>query len=332
MSNPRSGLLVYPPPPKTGGIAVHRADLRCLGEAQFLNDVIIDFYLNVCLVLDNCSAQHIEDLELTNVKLKFLPPNCTSLIQPLDQGIINSIKCSYWWRLVHKLLLDLRLKCQTKVDIFQALEMLSASWKVTTKEDVKNCFRKAGFETPAAIKISQGSGQQGTTRRGFVLLYHSQRKYLMQEKVCEEVQRRTHVFSSFFYLRLTQRLNHRAQGQAGLTPAARRHRNVRTWTRHVDIFAKDFIVVPINQNSHWFLAMVCFPGLVARSCPPQEVPQEERVASAEQSPAASPQVPEDRIDSSQEDGESVLDSEPEEPLEAEDAENPLPKSFDATAE
>lgn len=201
-SGPNIKLLVYPPPPKTGGIAVHRADLRCLGEAQFLNDVIIDFYL----------------------------------------------------------------------------------------------------------------------------------KYLMQEKVCEEVQRRTHVFSSFFYPRLTQRLNHRAQGQAGLTPAARRHRNVRTWTRHVDIFAKDFIVVPINQNSHWFLAMVCFPGLVARSCPPQEVPQEERVASAEQSPAASPQVPEDRIDSSQEDGESVLDSEPEEPLEAEDAENPLPKSFDATAE
>ncbi|CAN7988946.1 unnamed protein product [Ixodes hexagonus] len=201
-SGPNIKLLVYPPPPKTGGIPVHRADLRCLGEAQFLNDVIIDFYL----------------------------------------------------------------------------------------------------------------------------------KYLMQEKVCEEVQRRTHVFSSFFYPRLTQRLNHRAQGQAGLTPAARRHRNVRTWTRHVDIFAKDFIVVPINQNSHWFLAMVCFPGLVARTCPPQEMPQEERAALADQSPAASPQVPDDRIDSSQEDGESVLDSEPEEPLEADDAENPLPKSFDATAE
>ncbi|KAG0444570.1 hypothetical protein HPB47_013651 [Ixodes persulcatus] len=61
------------------------------------------------------------DLKLTNVELQFLPPNCTSLIQPLDQGIINSVKWSYRWRLIDKLLLDLCLKRQTKVDIFQDL-------------------------------------------------------------------------------------------------------------------------------------------------------------------------------------------------------------------
>ncbi|KAG0421932.1 hypothetical protein HPB47_002210 [Ixodes persulcatus] len=112
---------------------------------------------SVCLVLDNCSAHHIEDLELTNVELKFLPPNCTSLIQLLDRGIINSVKCSYWRRLIDKLLLDLRLKCQTKVDIFQALEMLSASWKDTAKEVLKNCFRKAGFETPTMEEVTDDS-------------------------------------------------------------------------------------------------------------------------------------------------------------------------------
>ncbi|XP_050028115.1 uncharacterized protein [Dermacentor andersoni] len=193
-SGPNIKLLVYPAPPKTGGIAVHSADLRCLREGQFLNDVIIDFYL----------------------------------------------------------------------------------------------------------------------------------KYLLLERLSEEVRQRTHIFSSFFYPRLTQRLNPRAPGQQGLTPAARRHRNVRTWTRHVDIFAKDFIVVPINQNAHWFLAVLCFPGLVARVCPPQEVAPayDDHTPLAEsQSPAASPKTPEGNL----EDGESVLDSDPDDGTELEETGSPHPK-------
>lgn len=38
---------------------------------------------------------------------------------------------------------------------------------------------------------------------------------------------------------------------------------MKTWTRHVDIFSKDFIIIPVNQNVHWFLAIICYPGLVA---------------------------------------------------------------------
>lgn len=101
---------------------------------------------SVCLLVDNCSAHHVDDVELTNVELQFFPPNCTSLVQPLDQGIISSVKCVHRRRLIDKLLLDLRLKRPTKVDIFQALEMFSASWKATSKEVIRNCFRKAGFE------------------------------------------------------------------------------------------------------------------------------------------------------------------------------------------
>lgn len=28
----------------------------------------------------------------------------------------------------------------------------------------------------------------------------------------------------------------------------RRHDRVKTWTRHVDLFSKDFIIVPINEQ------------------------------------------------------------------------------------
>ena len=30
--------------------------------------------------------------------------------------------------------------------------------------------------------------------------------------------------------------------------AQRRHLRVKTWTRHVDLFSKDFIIVPINER------------------------------------------------------------------------------------
>lgn len=97
----------------------------------------------ICLFVDNCTAHHVEALQLTNIELQYLPANCTSLIQPLDRGIINSVKCSYRRRLIQRLLLDLRFQRETKVDIFRAVEMLEASWRETSADVVLNCFRKA---------------------------------------------------------------------------------------------------------------------------------------------------------------------------------------------
>ncbi|XP_073425407.1 sentrin-specific protease 6 isoform X2 [Dendrobates tinctorius] len=123
-------LFVYPPPPAKGGISVTNEDLHCLNEGEFLNDVIIDFYL----------------------------------------------------------------------------------------------------------------------------------KYLVLEKLREKADK-IHIFSSFFYKRLNQRERRNLQDTANLTLQQRRHGRVKTWTRHVDIFQKDFIFVPLNEAAHWFLAVICFPGL-----------------------------------------------------------------------
>lgn len=49
----------------------------------------------VVLLLDNCSAHpNIDDLVSSDGKIRatFLPPNVTSLIRPMDQGILESIK------------------------------------------------------------------------------------------------------------------------------------------------------------------------------------------------------------------------------------------------
>lgn len=98
---------------------------------------------SICLLLDNCSAHHVEGLQLSKVELQHLPPNCTSLVQPLDKWVINSFKCCYRRRLIQKMLLDIRLEWPTKVDIYQAIEMLAASWQEVGSQVITNCFAKA---------------------------------------------------------------------------------------------------------------------------------------------------------------------------------------------
>ena len=38
------------------------------------------------------------------------------------------------------------------------------------------------------------------------------------------------------------------------------YESVRRWTKNVDIFAKDFIFVPINEHLHWSLMVIYRPG------------------------------------------------------------------------
>ncbi|NXD38632.1 SENP7 protease, partial [Copsychus sechellarum] len=96
-------------------------------------------------------------------------------------------------------------------------------------------------------------------------------KYLLLEKAPKHVADRTHIFSSFFYKCLT-RTEKNSDGDVKVSAAQRRHRRVRTWTRNINIFNKDYIFVPVNEESHWYIAVICFPWLeeaVYEECPPQ---------------------------------------------------------------
>ena len=67
---------------------------------------------NCLMLLDNSSSHGVADTLLTkvgsldafrlsNLLLLFLPPNCTSVVQPLDQGIIAAFKAHYKRKLAH---------------------------------------------------------------------------------------------------------------------------------------------------------------------------------------------------------------------------------------
>ncbi|KAF7642947.1 hypothetical protein LDENG_00247820 [Lucifuga dentata] len=73
-------------------------------------------------------------------------------------------------------------------------------------------------------------------------------KYLVLEKLKKEDAQRIHVFSSFFYKRLNQRERRNVADTTNLPIQKRKHNRVKTWTRHVDLFQKDFIFVPINES------------------------------------------------------------------------------------
>ncbi|XP_036397285.1 sentrin-specific protease 7-like isoform X2 [Megalops cyprinoides] len=90
-------------------------------------------------------------------------------------------------------------------------------------------------------------------------------KYLMLEKAPKTVAERSHIFSSFFYKQLTRKDN-ASEEASGFSAQHRRHQRVRTWTRHVDIFNKDYLFVPVNQEAHWYLVVICFPGLMEPQC------------------------------------------------------------------
>uniref|UniRef100_A0ABD2WF25 Ubiquitin-like protease family profile domain-containing protein n=1 Tax=Trichogramma kaykai TaxID=54128 RepID=A0ABD2WF25_9HYME len=82
-------------------------------------------------------------------------------------------------------------------------------------------------------------------------------KYFVDKLLSAENRRRTHVFSSFFYQNIAPSPNE----NPGLANSKGRHTKVSKWTKHVNIFEKDFIIIPINLNQHWFVAIVCFPRL-----------------------------------------------------------------------
>lgn len=54
---------------------------------------------------------------------------------------------------------------------------------------------------------------------------------------------RTHVFNTFFYSKLIQ-----VDKPIGKSKPLCAHDKVRKWTKNVNIFEKDFIFVPINEE------------------------------------------------------------------------------------
>jgi hypothetical protein len=123
-----------------------------------LNRRMIIQQRKILLFLDNATP-HKAETEYSNVRLIFLPPNTTSVAQPVDQGIVWSFKCKY-----RKLLLEYvisgfesKLQCQVaeKMDILQSMWLMKKAWDEVHSDVIINAFRQAKFITDAPQELPE---------------------------------------------------------------------------------------------------------------------------------------------------------------------------------
>ena len=123
----------------------HIANKKVWMTSQIFNEWLAawDSYLTkvnrkIVLHVDNCTAHpHVSTLK--KIQLEFLPPNTTSLIQPMDQGIIKNLKTLYHKELVHMILAYMEenilnpsstaIDVSSKISILQAVSFVAKSWR-----------------------------------------------------------------------------------------------------------------------------------------------------------------------------------------------------------
>ena len=112
---------------------------------------------HICLLVDNCSA-HPVDIELTNITYKFLPPNTTSLIQPMDQGVIKNLKGHYQSSLNSRVIASLDADEESNaqsiiktITLLDAVHLIAEAWNNVKISTIANCFRRAGLKKDEVV-------------------------------------------------------------------------------------------------------------------------------------------------------------------------------------
>lgn len=96
--------------------------------------------------------ERVLNLNLSHVKVILLPPNTTSVIQPLDAGIIAALKCHYPRLQAGRVLDldDLRRDDIYKVYILEVIRWIISQWMILPSALIANCWLK----TPLICTLS----------------------------------------------------------------------------------------------------------------------------------------------------------------------------------
>lgn len=87
------------------------------------------------------------------------------------------------------------------------------------------------------------------------------------EQKSPELAKKVYFFNTFFFASLTNT----QRGKKGINYEA-----VQKWTRSVNIFSYDYVVVPINESAHWYVAIVCnLPALASIPDMGEDIPKDE---------------------------------------------------------
>ncbi|GAU89780.1 hypothetical protein RvY_02291 [Ramazzottius varieornatus] len=101
----------------------------------------------ILLLLDNASGHNVDSL--SHVRLVFLPPNQTSRIQPLDQGIIkafqaheSALKAEH--RRENRKNFQNLVEYKKSLTVLHSVKWIMKGWSEVDSRTIRNCFRKSG--------------------------------------------------------------------------------------------------------------------------------------------------------------------------------------------
>ncbi|KAG8227227.1 hypothetical protein J437_LFUL008191 [Ladona fulva] len=114
----------------------------------------------ILLFVDNCAAHPKDNPYLKNVKVLFYPPNCTSVLQPLDMGIIWCFKQLYRKQLVQRVvsLMDSGTNIEPstfKINVLQAMHFVLSAWRQVSQTSITNCYKKCGYGDESSQNVSE---------------------------------------------------------------------------------------------------------------------------------------------------------------------------------
>ena len=120
---------------------------------------------NCLLLVDNCPAHPF--LPHENVKMIFLPPNTTSLLQPMDQGAISIMKTNFKYDLLNDAIKAVKknlpfLDFLKGLNILDAVYMVEKAWKSVPESalygvwnNVLTSRKDKDFEPEITDKVNQ---------------------------------------------------------------------------------------------------------------------------------------------------------------------------------
>ena len=103
---------------------------------------------HVILLVDNATSHSAEGLRLTNVVVRFLPPNTTAHIQPMDAGIIRNFKGYYRGLLVRYFLQCIEEDLEQVVSLKLAITYVKEAWTSVKQTTIVNCWRHVKILPP----------------------------------------------------------------------------------------------------------------------------------------------------------------------------------------
>jgi sentrin-specific protease 7 len=113
----------------------------------------------------------------------------------------------------------------------------------------KNWRLPLSFHRTAVEKDDIARLDEGQCLNDNIIGFYLKYLQVQAEQQRPETSKRIYFHNSFFYSKLK--------------PTSGRQINfdgVKNWTAKVDIFSYDYIIVPVNEHFHWWVAIICNPG------------------------------------------------------------------------